>query len=44
MRQGRWLLVVAILTYLFLLSPFIVIFVVSFGQSLAFPPSGFTVV
>jgi len=43
MRQGRWLLVVAILTYLFLLSPFIVIFVVSFGQSLAFPPSGFTV-
>ena len=43
MRRHRLLTVLLLLVFIFLLSPFLVIFVVSFGQSLAFPPTGFTV-
>ena len=42
MRESRWLTVALILLYLFLLGPFVVIFVAAFGadSTLAFPPRG----
>lgn len=42
MRQSRWLTAELILLYLFLLGPFVVIFIAAFGadSTLAFPPRG----
>ena len=42
MRESRWLYVVLILLYAFLLGPFLVIFIAAFGAdaTLAFPPRG----
>jgi putative spermidine/putrescine transport system permease protein len=42
MRESRWLTVALILLYIFLLGPFLVIFIAAFGadSTLAFPPRG----
>ncbi len=44
MKPSPWLYVSLVLMYVFLLGPFIIIFVASFGDqtNLAFPPQGFT--
>lgn len=44
MRTTRWLLVSVFILYFFLLGPFVIIFIASFGaeSSMAFPPSGFS--
>jgi putative spermidine/putrescine transport system permease protein len=43
MKKNPFLYVILALVFAFILSPFVVIFVVSFAHSLAFPPTGFTV-
>ncbi len=42
MRESRWLTVALVLLYIFLLGPFLVIFIAAFGadSTLAFPPRG----
>ncbi len=42
MKHSRALLILAVVVFLFLLAPFIVIFIVSFGQTLSFPPKTLT--
>ncbi|MEL7233542.1 MAG: ABC transporter permease, partial [Chloroflexota bacterium] len=44
MKMTRWLLLTVFLLYFFLLGPFVIIFVASFGaeSTMAFPPSGFS--
>lgn len=42
MRRSKALIVLMLLVYTFILSPFIVIFAVSFGPNLVFPPASFT--
>ena len=42
MRESGWLTVALILLYMFLLGPFLIIFIAAFGadSTLAFPPRG----
>lgn len=44
MKTTRWLLVSIFILYFFLLGPFLIIFIASFGadSSMAFPPTGFS--
>jgi putative spermidine/putrescine transport system permease protein len=44
MKTSRWLLISIFILYFFLLGPFLIIFVASFGSdaTMAFPPSGFS--
>ena len=44
MKINRWLYLSVFLLYFFLLGPFVIIFVASFGaeSTLAFPPEGFS--
>lgn len=44
MKENKWLNLILILVLIFLIGPFLIIFIASFGNepSLKFPPSGFT--